>query len=236
MKKGLGLALAFFLSASAHALQRDASSDLADRLGTEDYTLLVNSGWAKDYVRLPEFDSPILLTYGGRYRTTVGLACYERREKICREAKVFTALFIRSMSDGVELVGVSLAQATLVEEDFPKIETKLHRLKRKKVRYNDGGMVRFHLTENIGNITESQGISIVLLVPAVVVDLVFQIPLLAAEIGGVSARKVKFARASKRLKHFIFSGKRYSHSSVKLAVDLKDYELGLAKPLFVQTR
>jgi hypothetical protein len=236
MKKRLGFVLAFFLSASSFGFERSASTDLADRVGTEDHAVLANSGWAKDYVPLPEFDSPILLTYKGRYRTVVGVACYERFGKVCREAKAFTALFIRPSIAQVELVGVSIAQATLDEGDFRTITSKLARLQRKKVRYNDGGLVGFHLTENIGKITDSQGVSIALLLPAVVVDLVFQVPLLATEVVGVQARKVKFARASKRLKRFLFSGKRYHHSSVKLAVDLKDYELGLAKPLIVQTR
>jgi hypothetical protein len=235
MKKKLGLVLAFFLSASSFAFGHDASNELADYLGTEDYAVLVNSGWAKDYVPLPEFDSPVLASYDGRYKTVVGMACYERLEKRCLEAKAFSALFIRP-SGVLELVGVSLAQATLLEADFKTVGAKLERFRRSKVRYNDGHLVRFHLTENIGKITESQAVSIALLVPAVVVDLVFQIPLLTTEIVGVTARKVKFRRASKRLKRFLFSGKRYHHSSVKLAVDLKDYELGLAKPLLVQTR
>jgi hypothetical protein len=229
----LPLILACLLALSSNAYAGRDIASLAEKLGTEDYTLLVNSGWRDSYVPSPDYDAELLARYSGKYRTVVGLVCFDRTEERCREGKSFVVLFLRGQDEPV-FAGVSLSEATLDEEDFGVLAARLKDARRGDVHYGDGEILGFHLTLGIGKLTESEKIAMVLLVPAVVLDLVFQIPLLLVEGGGVTVRKAKFKRALSRFEKFIGEGKRHLRSSVKLRVDLDDYQRSLAKPLPAQ--
>jgi hypothetical protein len=225
--------LACFVAFSASARAERGIEGLSETLRTDDYTLLVNSGWRESYVPSPAYDAELLARYSGKYRTLIGMACYDRVADVCRDGKSFVALLLRGREAPV-LAGVSLSEASLDEEDFSILAVRLKEARRRGVYYGDGDILGFHLTLGIGKLTESEKIAIVLLAPAVVLDLVLQIPLFLVEGGGVVMRKAKFSRALSRFESFIFEGKRYLRSSVKIRVDLDDYQRSLAKPLATQ--